>query len=255
MYRRDYPTVIWLLIAVAVGAPAFAAESNHGDHRVAGDEKTVQSRVLGAGSEMLQSEGPIRAIHAHLCGFHFYNGDPKRAVRADHYCTHLNEEVFQCVIYDSAERDARLIGVEYVISERLFSDLPAEEKKLWHSHRHEVMSGQLLAPDLPDVAEKALMKQLVSTYGKTWHFWQVDRGDTLPLGLPKLMMGFTADGQLDERMVHTRDADLRIDSKKVREKRADIPTRPIAAGADSWQNGEVIQIDDKLLKTATPSTQ
>lgn len=36
----------------------------------------------------------------------------------------------------------------------------------------------------------------VSTYGKTIHTWQVDRGDTLPLGAPQLMMSPTADGQV-----------------------------------------------------------
>ena len=30
---------------------------------------------------------------------------------------------------------ARLIGVEYIISERLFKALPEEEKRFWHSHR------------------------------------------------------------------------------------------------------------------------
>ncbi len=28
------------------------------------------------------------------------------------------------------------------------------------------------------------MKKLINTYGKTFHTWQVDRGDTLPLGNP-----------------------------------------------------------------------
>ena len=28
------------------------------------------------------------------------------------------------------------------------------------------------------------MQKLVNTYGKTFHTWQVDRGDTLPLGIP-----------------------------------------------------------------------
>ena len=26
------------------------------------------------------------------------------------------------------------------------------------------------------------MEMLLNTYGKTWHTWQVDRGDKLPLG-------------------------------------------------------------------------
>jgi hypothetical protein len=31
---------------------------------------------------------------------------------------------------------------------------------------------------------------------KTYHFWQVDRGDMLPLGKPELMMSFTKDEQV-----------------------------------------------------------
>ena len=44
------------------------------------------------------------------------------------------------------------------------------------------MSGMLYAPGVPNAAEAAEMAKLVDTYGKTWHTWQVDRGDTLPLG-------------------------------------------------------------------------
>ena len=49
------------------------------------------------------------------------------------------------------------------------------------------------------------MKVLIGTYGKTWHFWQVDRGDKLPLGIPQLMMGFTADGQAKASIIAERD--------------------------------------------------
>jgi hypothetical protein len=48
--------------------------------------------------------------------------------------------------------------------------------------RYEVMSGELLAPHVPEVLARGDMQKLVGTYGKTWHTWQVDRGDRLPLG-------------------------------------------------------------------------
>jgi hypothetical protein len=195
----------------------------------------------------LADPGPIRAVHARVCGFHFYSGDMKRAVRVDHYCSHLNPDVFQCIIYDSNAENARLIGVEYIISEAIFIQLPAEEKKLWHSHRYEVMSGLLLAPGLSAEAEASLMKDLVSTYGKTWHLWQVDRGDKLPLGLPKLMMGFTADGQVDAALVEERNRAMKIDAMEVKARRADLPVRPIADGADGWQHGPGFQIDDDRM--------
>ena len=198
--------------------------------------------------------GPIRAVHARVCGFHFYSGDLKRAVRVDHYCSHLNPDVFQCIIYDSNAENARLIGVEYIISEAIFLQLPPAEKKLWHSHRYEVMSGLLLAPDLTAAAEAALMRELVSTYGKTWHLWQVDRGDKLPLGLPKLMMGFTADGQMDPALVADRNRALQVDAVDVMARRADFPVRPIAEGADAWQQGPGFQIDDELTRRTQPVT-
>ena len=205
-------------------------------------------QLPGAGAELPRGGGPLQAFDAHLCGFHFYSGNMKRALRVDHYCSHLNDDVFQCVIYDSNEKNARLIGVEYIISEALFKQLPEEEKKLWHSHRYEVMSGQLIAPGLSDADEKKLMTEFVSTYGKTWHLWQVDRGDQLPLGLPKLMMGFTADGQADPAMVAARNRDLDIDPATVKAKRADIPTRPVAEGADGWQEGQSFQLNDDMLQ-------
>jgi hypothetical protein len=51
-----------------------------------------------------------------------------------------------------------------------------------------------VAPSVPEMAEHMDMQKLVNTYGKTWHLWQVDRGDPLPYGPPSLMMSLTADG-------------------------------------------------------------
>lgn len=81
---------------------------------------------------------PIADIHAHVCGIHFYNGDMSRQVIAEHYCAHLSDEVLECVLYDSDKPGARLIGIEYIVSAKIFESLPAEEKKLWHSHNYEV---------------------------------------------------------------------------------------------------------------------
>jgi hypothetical protein len=155
----------------------------------------------------------------------------------------LNEDVFQCVIYDGSRRDAKLMGIEYVVSARLFQTLPADEKQLWHSHVHEVHSGQLVAPGLPEAAEKELMRKLVGTYGKTWHTWHTDQGHALPTGVPQLMMGFTADGQIDERMLRDRDARLGIDSVAKRSERQALPAPGVDPGADAWRNGHAYQIE------------
>lgn len=105
--------------------------------------------------------------------FHFYSHDMTRQVEAHHYCAHLNEEVRQCVIFDSPEKDARLIGIEYIVTENLFLTLPDDEKRLWHSHEYEVKSGTLFLPGVPGPIERLDLDKVCKTYGKVFHFWQV----------------------------------------------------------------------------------
>ena len=194
---------------------------------------------------------PIGDIHAHVCGIHFYSGDMARQIIAEHYCSHLSDEVLQCVLYDSNKPGARLIGVEYIVSAKIFESLPPEEKKLWHSHNYEVKSGVLTAPGMADAAEKDLMKALIGTYGKTWHMWQVDRGDKLPLGIPQLMMAFTADGQAKANIIAERDK-LYGSTAAKKAARADIADAKHDPGADGWQKGAAVQLD---LKTVQATVQ
>lgn len=209
-----------------------------------GAPETAKTKALEAGAVALQNKAPIEAINAYLDGFHFYNGLQNVQMEAHHYCSILNEDVTQCVIYDGNVKNARIMGVEYIISAKLFTELLPEEKPLWHSHVHEVKSGQLVAPGIPDVAEKELMKKLITTYGKTWHTWHTDAGKQLPLGVPQLMMGFTADGQTDPAMVAARDQRFGITSAEKRKQRADIAAAPIDPDADAWQKGRIYQIAD-----------
>lgn len=185
---------------------------------------------------------PIDAMSEFLNGIHFYADDMGRQVEANHFCTHLTEDFHQCVIFDSTGRDAKLIGIEYIVSERVFKALPDEEKRLWHSHHYEAKSGQLIAPGLTEAAEHAVMTDLISTYGKTWHCWQIDRDAGFPYGIPQLMMGMTQDGQADPQLIADRDRRSGISSSERRVGRADIPAPADQNGANSWQNGRTIQL-------------
>jgi hypothetical protein len=208
-----------------------------------GADTTPKTDVLEAGAAALQNKEPVEALNAYMDGFHFYNGNMAGQMEAHHYCGLLNEEVTQCVIYDGNGKDAKLMGVEYIVSEKLFKGLPPEEKHLWHSHGHEVRSGQLVAPGIPEAAEKELMKKLVGTYGKTWHTWHTDQHNELPLGAPMLMMGFTQDGQANEQMVAARDSRLGVSSAENRKNRSDLAYPPIDPDADAWQNGITMQVE------------
>ncbi|TGO33004.1 hypothetical protein BHYA_0274g00180 [Botrytis hyacinthi] len=218
-------------------------------HGALESEVSGKDQILETGASVTQDFAPIKKICAHLNAFHVYAGDgggdgngERRSVEANHYCTHLSGEVRQCLIYDSPTNPARLIGVEYMITRRLYEKLDAEERKLWHSHDYEVKSGMLILPNptVPDavwtVAETEEMKEVIGLYGKTFHFWQTDRGDELPLGMPVLMGSFTADDQVPWDKVKERDERFGVDTQKKREARKGIESVDIHEDADQvWK--------------------
>ncbi|KOG91855.1 hypothetical protein ADK38_00880 [Streptomyces varsoviensis] len=200
----------------------------------------LKHRALDLAAGTVQRKYPLDAMSTYLNGFHMYADDMGRQVEATHFCIHLQHDLHQCVIFDRNAPDARLIGIEYIISEERFRGLPADEKRLWHSHHYEVKSGSLVAPGIPDLAEHAYFEDLVTTYGKTFHTWQYDRDD-FPYGIPQLMMGFTQDGQAEDEMIRARDDRLGISTSRKRRNRADIPTPEVAPGANAWESGRTVQ--------------
>lgn len=221
----------------------FGCGGNNTDSNVTapGEEKTSKSKLLDAGADVIQKKAPIEAISAYLNGFHFYNGNINAQMEAHHYVSRINEDVHQAIIFDGDGRDAKIMGVEYIISEKLFKTLDDEEKKLWHSHHHEVKSGTLIAPGLPEAAEHELMEQLVSTYGKTIHTWHTDQERNLPVGIPMIMMGFTKDGQIHPELVKERDQRLNVSSEEKKRNRDDIPMPQVDPMANAWEKGHVRQ--------------
>lgn len=246
IHMKAKPIVI-LLIAALAGC---GGNNTNSKVETPGAEKDSKSKALEAGAALIQAKSPLKKINIYLDGFHFYNGNMGAQMEAHHYAVKLNEDVHQAIIYDGNGEDAKIMGVEYIVSERLFKTLPEEEKKLWHSHRYEVKSGTLIAPGLPLVAEHELMEKLVSTYGKTIHTWHTDQNLSLPLGSPMIMMGFTKDGQLQPALVSQRDKRFGTSTEEKKKNRADIPERTVDPMADAWQHGEVRQF---LISNAADS--
>ncbi|GAB2778399.1 OBAP family protein [Rhabdobacter roseus] len=206
-----------------------------------GDEKTAKDKLLSTGADLMQDKSPLKKFNTYLDGFHFYNGNPNAQMEAHHYVMQLNEDVYQALILDGNGDDAKIMGIEYIVTKRMFDQLSAEEKKLWHSHAYEVKSGLLIAPGIPKVAEHELMEKLVTTYGKTIHTWHTDQERNLPIGSPMIMMGFTKDGQIHPHLVQERDARFKVSTEETRQNRADIPMPKPDPAANAWEKGEVRQ--------------
>ena len=156
--------------------------------------------------------------HLHFCGIHCAKKDSRIQIITQHYCGMIGEEMHQCLLYDSVGKNARLLGVEYIISDEMFRNLSDAEKPYWHPHTYEVLGGGLIAPTMKPADEMKFMKGLLTTWGKTWHTWP-DPTTPVPMGEPMLMWSLTGDGQVDPKVIAIRDKEFGVTTADIRKKR------------------------------------
>lgn len=214
------------IFCTAVLPAAIAQQSAPPASTPPGQAKSTQTRVLETGARILQSNSPVSGFDIYLVGFHPMKEHPEHQMEAHHYCHQRNEDFAQCVLFDGNTKAANMNGLEYIISEKLFNALPEAEKKYWHPHNGEILSGQLVAPGIPKAAEKALMKNKMNSYGKTWHVWNIGmhggKPDQLPFGDPMLAWSFSRDGETLPGLVETRDRKMELDTAKTRADRQEL---------------------------------
>jgi hypothetical protein len=184
-----------------------------------GADRTAKTDVLKTGSAVLQTSAPLAGMDVYLVGFHPMKEHPSHQMEAHHFCKQVNEDFAQCVLFDGNTDAANLNGIEYIISEKLFETLPQDERKFWHPHNYEILSGQLVAPGLPQPASEALMHGKMNSYGKTFHLWSTDKGDKLPFGEPMLAWSFNRDGEARADLVERRDRAMGISTSEIRARR------------------------------------
>jgi hypothetical protein len=139
-------------------------------------------------------KAPISEIlHCPLsfAGVHLLKDLPRYSQVAYHYCKPVNDQVNQCVLYDGTGPDARLIGVEYLVSDAIYQTMPAEEKLYWHDHKHEVDAGLIRSLTQTGDDEKKTLAAVRTLWGKVHHTWTT--GKTYPMGPPRLFWSVTGE--------------------------------------------------------------
>ncbi|HJZ59414.1 MAG TPA: DUF1264 domain-containing protein [Gemmataceae bacterium] len=176
-----------------------------------------------AGGQHAKEGGPMAGPHLHVCGIHLAKKDPKIQFITQHYCAAhtggTEGDVIQCVLFDGIGKNARMVGVEYIISDAAYRKLPEAEKKYWHAHTYEVLGGGLIAPGMSPEDEMKLMKNILTTWGKAWHTWP-DPATPIPVGEPMLIWSLMGDGQVDPKLLAERDKQFNVNNEKIRAERA-----------------------------------
>lgn len=172
-----------------------------------------------ASSASWSQEKPADAYNMHICAFHIAKDDPNVVIETQHYCAPLHDNLFQCLLYETTrDKKPKLLGVEYVISDALYQNLPLEEKKYWHPHDFEVREGLLALIGASKEEDEATMKLLVKTWGKTWHTWPDPKTD-LPIGVPRLMWSAVRKGEIPQSLIESRDQMWNINTQELKKER------------------------------------
>ena len=156
----------WLAIGLALAACTGSGTTGPAAEP-AGRPESAKTKALETGAATLQTDDPLEPMNVYLVGFQPLKDDRQQQFEAHHFCTQVNEDFAQCALFDGNTAEANLNGIECIISERLFERLPEKEKPYWHPHNGEILSGQLVAPGLPEIADKELMRSKLNSYGKT----------------------------------------------------------------------------------------
>lgn len=200
--------------------------------------------------------GPMGKAHLHFCGIHMAKKNSKLQFVTQHYCTAHSGghegDVFQCVLFDGTGANAKLIGIEYLISDEAYRKLADDEKKYWHAHTYEVLGGGLIAPAMTPKEEMDFMKVVMPMWGKAWHTWP-DPSTAVPTGEPLLIWSLMGDGQADPKLVAARDKEFGVDTVKLSEKRVkefgvQPPNVPVPKEMDTLGRQWTATGDDKPTK-------
>ncbi len=124
-----------------------------------------------------------------FAGVHLLKDLPERSAVAYHFCKPLSDDVAQCMLYDSTSPNAKLIGIEYLVSDALFKTMPADEQIYWHDHEYEVDAGLIRSLTQTGADEKATLAKVRTLHGKVFHTWA--SGDVYPRGPARLFWSVT----------------------------------------------------------------
>lgn len=179
-----------LLVAclVGLGAGVLLSDAMRVTPVRADDSKAAHANAVTGGKAPIQE-----LLHCPLAfaGVHLLKELPEHSRVAYHFCKEVNGDLNQCVLYDGTGPDAKLIGVEYLVSDAVYQKMPAEEKAYWHDHKHEVDAGYLKSLTQSGDEEKRTMAKVRTLWGKVYHTWV--SGSDYPRGPARLFWSVTGE--------------------------------------------------------------
>lgn len=129
----------------------------------------VVAPVASPSSAVEQVTKPHEGFTLHIDAEKHFPGDAKTI--AHHWCKEVRGGMFECQLYESDEKDARLVGIELVAPTAMWQAFDQKEKAMWHYHKEEIPKVNAKLPDLSSDEAAKVVKTLEETYGKVYLLW------------------------------------------------------------------------------------
>jgi Protein of unknown function (DUF1264) len=89
-----------------------------------------------------------------------------------HYCKGISDKILQCLLFESTDPKAALIGIEYFVAKDLSRKLsPIQWHRYFHDHKVEIATGRVQVLEPADKA-KEIAEAASKTDGVIYHLWQ-----------------------------------------------------------------------------------
>jgi hypothetical protein len=90
-----------------------------------------------------------------------------------HYCKGISPEVLQCLLFESTDPSALLVGIEYFVAKPVArAAVPLKTwNKYYHDHEVEIATGRVQVLDLPEDKVKEIAAAAAQTDGIIFDLW------------------------------------------------------------------------------------
>lgn len=128
---------------------------------------TMSGTALGA-----ESSSPATGYDIHVQAPHMMpDGTPGGPYH--HYCKGISDKILQCLLFESTDPKAALVGIEYFVAKDLARKLPPIQwHRYFHDHKVEIETGRVQVLDMPEDKAKAVAEAASKTDGVIYHLWQ-----------------------------------------------------------------------------------
>jgi hypothetical protein len=138
----------------------------------------AQQKAVSAPAKRLT---PADGFTIHVTAPHMISGHAMGPVH--HYCKVISAEpIIQCLLTDTADPNAPLTGIEYIIAKSVTR--PLVTLGTWnanfHDHKDEIATGRVQVLDMPPAEAKKVADLVATTDGIIFHLWP--SGDRIPTG-------------------------------------------------------------------------